>query len=69
MKSAPVLVRLPSRNDETIAPVTIFDTEGRVLRVVPAAEFHPPAPDPRGHRQQRARRLRRPAGGRPEPEQ
>jgi hypothetical protein len=40
MKSAPVLVKLPSRNDEPIAPVTIFDAEGRVLRVVPAAVFH-----------------------------
>jgi hypothetical protein len=33
-------VRLPD-HDNTIAPVTILDAEGRVLRVVPAHEFHP----------------------------
>jgi hypothetical protein len=33
-------VRLPDHED-TIAPVTILDAEGRVLRVVPAREFRP----------------------------
>jgi len=33
-------VTLPDHED-TIAPVTILDAEGRVLRVVPAREFRP----------------------------
>jgi len=33
-------VRLPD-HDNTIAPMTILDAEGRVLRVVPAQEFRP----------------------------
>ena len=31
-------IRLPQR-EEPVAPVTIFDGNGSVLRVVPAAEF------------------------------
>jgi len=31
-------VRLPS-GDESIAPVTILDAQGRVVRVVPADQF------------------------------
>jgi hypothetical protein len=31
-------IRLPS-HEEPISPVTILDGQGRVLRVVPAAEF------------------------------
>lgn len=61
MKSSPGAVRLPSQ-DEPIAPVTIFDAEGRVVRVVPAAEFHPGGPLPRIHRFERRRRMPRPAG-------
>jgi len=33
-------VRLPDE-ENTVAPVTILDAEGRVLRVVPAREFRP----------------------------
>jgi hypothetical protein len=33
-------VRLPDHED-TIAPVTILDADGHVLRVVPAREFRP----------------------------
>jgi len=33
-------VRLPDHED-TVAPVTILDAEGRVLRVVTAREFRP----------------------------
>lgn len=61
MKSSPGTVRLPSR-DEAIAPVTIFDAEGRVVRVVPATEFHRSAPASRVHRLERRRRLPRLAG-------
>jgi hypothetical protein len=36
-------VRLPS-HEEVVAPVTILDGQGRVMRVVPAHEFRrPPA--------------------------
>ena len=38
-------VRFPS-DDESVAPVTIFDARGRVVRIVTAAEFraaHPRA--------------------------
>ena len=38
MKDNLELVRLPS-SDESIAPVTIFDAQGNVLRVVSAADF------------------------------
>lgn len=39
--------RLPSR-DESVAPGTILDGEGRVIRVVPAAEFRRPQLPSRG---------------------
>ena len=32
-------VRLPSRDDDSIAPVTILDAAGQVVRVVSAADF------------------------------
>jgi len=38
-------VRLPSA-DESIAPVTILDAQGRVLRVVSAEEFRRARPKP-----------------------
>ena len=38
MKGSSNAVRLPS-GDESIAPVTIFDAQGQVIRVVAAAEF------------------------------
>jgi hypothetical protein len=62
MKDSSSAVRLPS-HDESIAPVTILDGRGSVLRIVPAAEFrrlHPSAPDP-GHARATARRERRSA--------
>src|SRR5438094_8432801 len=39
--------RLPSR-DQSVAPGTILDGEGRVIRVVPAAEFRRPQLPSRG---------------------
>jgi hypothetical protein len=39
MKSSRAAAKRPGADDTTIAPVTIFDAEGRVVRVVPAAEF------------------------------
>jgi hypothetical protein len=53
-------VRLPS-HDESIAPVTILDGQGRVVRVVPAAEFRRLYPSALDFRQTRmeARRERR----------
>src|SRR5438094_504426 len=62
MKDSSIAVRLPS-HDEFIAPVTILDGHGSVLRIVPAAEFrrhHPSSPDP-GHARATARRERRSA--------
>ena len=38
MKDLPNAVRLPQGQD-VIAPVTIFDAQGQVVRVVEAAEF------------------------------
>jgi len=41
-------VRLPAQ-DEPVGPVTILDGQGRVLRIVPAAEFrrlYPGAAEP-----------------------
>lgn len=64
MKRSPVPVKLPTDEAEVIAPVTILDAEGRVVRVVPAAEFHRPAPVPFRHWHERQRRLRRPGRGR-----
>ena len=55
-------VRLPT-HEESIAPVTILDGQGSVVRVVPAAEFrrlHPSSLDP-SHARAAARRERRPA--------
>lgn len=63
MKSA---VRAPEHED-AIAPVTIYDAEGRVLRIVPATEFHRPAAAPRGHWHERRRAIPRPGAGGTEP--
>jgi hypothetical protein len=60
MKDFSDAVQLPS-GDESIAPVTIFDAQGHVVRVVAAAEFrrsHPrvaasPYPAAAIHRQRR----------------
>jgi hypothetical protein len=60
MKDFSGAVRLPSR-EESVAPVTILDGEGSVVRVVPAAEFrrlHPSSPDFR-HARRAGRRDRR----------
>jgi hypothetical protein len=38
MNSSYTAVRLPS-GDESIAPVTILDAQGQIIRVVSAAEF------------------------------
>ena len=43
MKDISGAVRLPS-HEESIAPVTILDGQGSVVRVVPAAEFRRLAP-------------------------
>lgn len=69
-------VRLPG-HEETIAAVTIFDAEGRVVRVVPATQFRPTPWSPRdrstlaGERRARRRDLpgappRTTVGGAPE---
>lgn len=55
MKRSTIAVKLPRHDPEAIAPVTIFDAEGRVVRVVPAMEFHPPGPAARGHWPERRR--------------
>lgn len=56
MKRAPVQVRVPSADDEPIAPVTIYDAEGHIVRVVPALVFHPPgSPEPGRWRERRGR--------------
>jgi hypothetical protein len=65
MKSSPDTVRLPSR-DEGIAPVTIFDAQGRIVRVVPATELQRPAPISRANRHERRRRVPRLTGVSPE---
>ena len=54
MRSSAGLVRPPGQ-DETIAPVTILDGQGRVVRVVPAAEFRRPQPLSRGAWRDRSR--------------
>jgi hypothetical protein len=59
MRSSSSAVRLPSF-DETIAPVTILDGLGHVVRVVPATEFRRPEPASPGLRGERRRRLSRP---------
>lgn len=64
MKTSSSTVRLPSRDDDSIAPVTILDAEGRVVRVVPATEFRRPGQAARGHwRERRRRPPRSKAGG------
>jgi len=49
MKGVLEAVRLPSA-DESVAPVTILDAQGRVLRVVAAAEFRSVSPQNAGPR-------------------
>jgi hypothetical protein len=62
MKDISGAVRLPTQ-DQFIAPVTILDGQGTVVRVVPAAEFrrlHPIALDAghaRGARRREPRRV------------
>ena len=58
-------IKLPDHED-FVAPVTIFDADGRVVRVVPAREFRPnPGPGARPGRPApalvRSRRSREPA--------
>jgi hypothetical protein len=65
MKGPLSMVRLPSYDEETIAPVTILDAQGRVLRVVPGTEFHPPGTAGRAPWQARRRRHPRPTAGSP----
>jgi len=60
MRSSSSAIRLPSP-DETIAPVTILDGQGRVVRVAPATEFRRPEPASRGLGRERRRRLSRSA--------
>jgi len=43
-RKAPDGLRVAAHN-ESIAPVTILDAQGRVVRVVPAAEFRGPQPE------------------------
>jgi hypothetical protein len=59
MKRSAEAVRL-SRREEAIAPVTIFDAQGRIVRVVPATEFRRSAPVSRAPRFERRRREPRP---------
>jgi hypothetical protein len=59
MNDSSAAVNLPSQ-EESVAPVTIFDRQGSVLRVMPAAEFrrlHPLAGD-YGHARTARRRER-----------
>ena len=39
MKTSRAALKRPANDDVAIAPVTILDAEGRVVRVVPATEF------------------------------
>jgi hypothetical protein len=64
-RSASPDIKLPD-HEEFVAPVTIFDADGRVVRVVPAREFRPnpvPGARPRGPAPAlvRSRRGREPA--------
>jgi hypothetical protein len=61
MEESVTAVRLPS-SDETIAPVTILNAQGHVVRVVPASEFRRAATivDDRPAGRTGARRGRRP---------
>lgn len=61
MRSSSTAVRLPNP-DETIAPVTILDGQGHVVRIVPATEFRRPEPASRGLWRERRRRPSRPVG-------
>lgn len=63
MKSAAVAAS-PAPTD-TIAPVTIFDAEGRVVRVVPAAEFRASGPPSPGASYLRVRRAHGASTGQP----
>ena len=67
MKSSSGYIRLPE-HAETIAPVTILDGQGHVVRVVPGTEFRRPEPASRGHWRERHRRLPRPVAGPTRPE-
>ena len=58
MKDNLELVRLPS-SDESIAPVTILDAQGHVVRVVAAAEFRSTEPRVAASRPPAALRRRR----------
>ncbi len=65
MNTISTVVDLPSP-EESIAPVTILDAEGRVVRIVPAEEFRRHHPLSGGDRDEtpgtaRARRWRRSA--------
>jgi len=62
MKSSSGYIRLPE-HAETIAPVTILDGQGHVVRVVPETESRRPEPASRGHWRERHRRLPRPVAG------
>jgi hypothetical protein len=65
MKSSSGEIRVPS-HDDTIAPVTILDGQGRLVRVVPATEFRRPGLPPPGHgRERRGRRAGPDAGSAP----
>jgi hypothetical protein len=69
MKTTRGPIRLPAHDHETVAPVTIMDAEGRVVRVVPATEFQRPASVGHGHWLERRRRQTpTPSAGRPGPE-
>ena len=63
MKSSPSVFRRPRPDNETIAPVTIFDAQGRVVRIVPAAEFQRAAASSGGQRNEWPRRIARPTAG------
>jgi len=67
MKSSSGYIRLPE-HAETIAPVTILDGQGHVVRVVPETESRRPEPASRGHWRERYRRLPRPVAGPTRPE-
>ena len=62
MNDSSAAVRLPSQ-EESVAPVTILDGQGGIVRVMPAAEFrrlHPLTGD-YGHARTARRRERHPA--------
>ncbi len=59
MRNSSGAVRLPWRDDE-IAPVTILDGQGHVVRVIPATELRRSGPAPRGQWREMRRRPPRP---------